>query len=83
MFTEPVSFLGVVIPILAEIGLTLLLVVVLVVDLLFRPRRRQTVGVIAGVGMLVVMVANLMLSLFDVGGPAFAEPVLGGMVSFD
>lgn len=83
MFTEPVSFLGVVIPIAAEIGLTLLLVVVLALDLAFRPRRRQAVGVVAGVGMLVVMVVNLIVALFDVGGPAFGEEVLGGMVSFD
>mgnify|MGYP001172818624 CR=1 FL=1 len=80
MFIAPVPFVEVVVPILAEIGLTLLLVVVLVLDLFFRPARRRTVGIVAGVGMLVVLAINLIVGLSLVNDQAFALPALGGMI---
>ncbi len=83
MFTEPTSFVQAVVPIVSEIGLTLLLLVVLTVDLFLNPARRRTVGIVAGVGMLLVMVLNLAVGLAAVGSPAFSGPVLGGMLRYD
>ncbi len=83
MFTEPVSFTDVIIPILPEVGLTLLLILVVVLDLAFRPVRRRAVGVVTGVGMLVILAVNVAVGLTFVRDEAFAEPVLGGMIHFD
>jgi NADH-quinone oxidoreductase subunit N len=83
VFTESTPFAQAVIPIFAEIGLTFLLLVVLTVDLFLNPSRRRTVGVIAGVGLLLIMAANLVVGLSTVGTPDYAGPVLGGMIRHD
>jgi NADH-quinone oxidoreductase subunit N len=84
VFTESVPFAQIVIPILPEIGLAILLLAVLVIDLYTRrPGQRRTTGLITGVGMLVIMLANLFVGLSQVDNPAFAGPVLGGMIRYD
>lgn len=83
MFTETVPFDQVIIPILPEVGLALLLLLVLALDLFFRPMHRRSVGVVAGVGMLVILVANVVVGLMTVGNPTYAGPMLGGMIQYD
>lgn len=83
MFTESVPAYQIVIPILPEIGLLILLLVVLAIDLFLRPAQRRYVGVIAGVGVLVMMVANLIAGFALAADPAFERPVLGGMLRYD
>jgi len=83
VFTQSTPFAQAVIPIFAEIGMTLLLLVVLTVDLFLNPARRRSVGIIAGVGLLLIMAANLVVGLSTVGAPDYAGPVLGGMIRHD
>jgi len=82
VFVESINWSEVLIPLVAEIGLTLLLLTLLLVDLFTRPRRR-VVGLLAGVGMLLVMLLNLIISWGPVTSGAFPVDVLGGMVRFD
>lgn len=83
MFTETVPFLEVIIPILPEVGLTLLLLVVLGLDLFFRPMRRRTIGVVAGVGMLVILAANVAVGLMTANVEPYTGAALGGMLHYD
>ncbi|NDJ54904.1 MAG: NADH-quinone oxidoreductase subunit N [Chloroflexi bacterium] len=76
--------LQIVIPIVAEIGLLILLLVVLTMDLFTRSTRREAVGFVAAVGMLIIMGLNLVISFAWVNHPFFVEnTVLGGMIRFD
>ncbi|MBN1430977.1 MAG: NADH-quinone oxidoreductase subunit N [Anaerolineae bacterium] len=70
-------------PILPEIGLLILLLIVLSADLFLAPSRRRSVGIVAAVGSLIVMAANLFVGLGMVNDPVFAQPVLGGMLRYD
>lgn len=83
MFTESVPAAQVIIPILPETGLVILLLVVLGLDLFFRPTRRRAIGIVAGVGMLVILGLNLAVGLSTVGTPMFNAPALGGMIHYD
>lgn len=83
MFTETVPPLQVVIPILPEIGLLVLLLIVLSVDLFLKPARRRTVGLVAGVGIIVILLVNLLVGLSFVSNPDFEGTRLGGMVRYD
>jgi NADH-quinone oxidoreductase subunit N len=82
VFVESVNWSEVLIPLVAEIGLTLLLLVVLIVDLFTRPRRR-VVALLTGLGMLAVLAINLVLSWGPITGGSYPVDVLGGMVRFD
>ncbi len=83
MFEATVPAYQVIVPIFPEIGLLILLLIILSVDLFTQPAQRRSVGLVAGVGMFVIMLANLIVSLNFLGNPAFAQPALGGMVRFD
>ncbi len=83
MFTESVPAYQVVIPILPEIGLLILLLLVLAIDLFSRPLRRRVVGIVAGVGAFLILIANLIVGFLTLNDPAFAAPVLGGMLRYD
>ena len=83
MFTESVPALQIIIPILPEIGLLVLLLLVLAWDLFTRPARRRTVGILAGVGMLAILAANLVVGLYAVSDSRYAGPALGGMIHYD
>jgi NADH-quinone oxidoreductase subunit N len=83
VFAETIPVLQVIVPILAEIGLLILLIAVLALDLFTRPARFRSVGVAAGVGMLVIMALNLMVGLSTVDNPDFTGEALGGMVRHD
>jgi NADH-quinone oxidoreductase subunit N len=71
------------VPILPEIGLLVLLLLILSIDLFLPSTRRRSVGLIAAIGTFVVMVTNLIVGLGMVNDPAFAQPVLGGMLRYD
>jgi NADH-quinone oxidoreductase subunit N len=73
----------IVLPMLAEIGLLVLLLLVLSVDLFLNASQRRAVGLLAGVGMLVVLALNYYFAAPSLADPAFAQPVLGGMLRFD
>jgi NADH-quinone oxidoreductase subunit N len=83
VFTESVPAAQVIIPILPETGLVILLLVVLGLDLFFRPTRRRAIGVVAGVGMFIILGLNLAAGLSAVGSPMFNAPALGGMIHYD
>jgi NADH-quinone oxidoreductase subunit N len=83
VFTESVPAAQVIIPLLPEIGLVILLLLVLVLDLFFRPVQRRVIGLAAGAGMAAVMLINVVVGLANVGTGAFREPVLGGMIRYD
>lgn len=83
MFTESVPAAQVLIPLLPEIGLVVLLLIVLALDLFFRPVQRRVIGLVAGLGIAAIMLANALVGLANVGGEAFREPVLGGMIRYD
>jgi NADH-quinone oxidoreductase subunit N len=83
VFTESVPAAQVIIPLLPEIGLVILLLLVLVLDLFFRPVQRRVIGLAAGTGMAAVMLINVVVGLANVGTGAFREPVLGGMIRYD
>ncbi len=83
MFTESATAAQVAIPILAEIGLVVVLLLVLTIDLFLRPARRRTVGIIAGIGIIIVLIVNLLVGFNQIGNPDLAGPLLGGMVRYD
>jgi len=83
LFTQNASILQTLVPIIPETGLTILLLIVLTVDLFLNPARRRIVGIIAGVGMLIVMVVNVIISAAFINHPDLQGPMLGGMVRFD
>nr|MBN1229412.1 NADH-quinone oxidoreductase subunit N [Anaerolineae bacterium] len=83
MFTESIPFLQVVVPILPEIGLLILLLTVLLVDLFTRLVRKRTLGVVTGVGMIVIMLANLFVGFSLVNDASYAGTALGGMIRYD
>lgn len=83
MFNPPASLEQTLIPIFPEIAMTVLLLLVLTVDLFLNPARRRTVGLLAGVGLLLIAIANFAIGLPTVGQGVFAESVLGGMVRHD
>lgn len=80
-FTEPVS-LSVLLAIVPEIGLTILALIVLTIDMTTPEERRGGIGLVAAVGVAVILVANLLL-----GGPRASDLegqlVLGGMLRHD
>lgn len=82
-FTTQISALDIVVPLLADLGLLVVLLVVLTVDLFLKGTRRRSVGIIAALGILIVMGLEFIVGLSEVNNPAFAEPVLGGMLRFD
>lgn len=77
------SFYQFVVPILPEIGLLILLLIILSTDLFLAPSRRRVVGIVAAIGAFIVMAANLIVGFSMVNDPAFAQPVLGGMLRYD
>ena len=77
-----VDALGSVQAVLAEILLTALLLVVLAVDLIRRESQRRETAFIAGVGMILILIANLILAPAP-GGSVEAQLFLGGMVRHD
>ncbi len=87
MFNQPpqgVPLNQIVLPILPEIGLLILLLVVLSLDLFVPPHRRRNVGMFAGIGMILLMLATASVGLATVNSdPAFGQPVLGGMIRYD
>lgn len=82
-FAQQVSALEIVIPMLADIGLLIVLLVALIVDLFVKGAGRRSVGILSAVGILVVMVIDLVVGMSEVHNPAFAGPVLGGMLRYD
>ncbi len=82
-FSSDVTALDVLIPMLADAGLLVVLLVSLTVDLFLKGTRRRMVGIVAAAGMFLVMALDLIVGLRSVGDPAFAEPVLGGMLRYD
>lgn len=83
MFTEMTTLQETLTPIFVEVGLTLLLLLVLTFDLFLNPARRRTVGIIAGVGLLLIAVLNAIIGLNTVGAAPYDQPVLGGMIRHD
>ena len=81
-FTEPVSLVSALLPILPEIGLTILALIILTIDMTTPEDRRGNIGLIAAVGVVVILVVNLLL-----GGPRASDLegqlVLGGMLRHD
>jgi NADH-quinone oxidoreductase subunit N len=81
--SNPVPAYQVIIPILPEIGLLIMLLVCLFIDQFIVASQRRIVGMIAGVGVIIVMLVNLFVGLGAVNDPAFQSPVLGGMLRYD
>src|SRR5574341_1910883 len=73
----------VIVPLLADIGLLVVLLVGLTSDLFVKGPRRRSVGIFSAVGILLVMALDLIVGLSQVNNPAFAGPVLGGMLQYD
>ena len=64
--TAPVNLSEILIPLLPDIGLLILLLVVLLIDLFTRPLRRRVTGFVAGFGIIIVLIINLVVGLNDV-----------------
>ena len=77
-----VDAIGSIQAVLVELLLTVLFVAVLAVDLLRRESQRRDTAFVAGVGMLLILIANLVLAPVPEGG-ASEQLFLGGMVRHD
>lgn len=83
MFNETLTIPQTLVPIAAETGLTILLLLVLTVDLFLNPARRRSVGILAGVGMILVGIVNFFVTYAFLNNQAFLNDLPVGMVRFD
>lgn len=82
MTFDTIDFVASLQSVLSEVLLLALVVVVLAFDLYWRPSRRREIAFIAGTGVLLILVANLLLAPVPEGGLQ-EELMLGGMIRHD
>lgn len=83
-FTQPVTLASALLPIVPEIGLTLLAIIILAIDMLTPEERRANIGIVATVGVVVILLVNLLLSqLVPPAGDLEGQLALGGMLRHD
>lgn len=81
-FTSTPTFLEVVLPLIPEIGLTLLALVILLLELGLKEERRENLGIITAVGVAIILALTFTLGK-PTGVTLEEQLVLGGMLRHD